>query len=508
MPNTSQKPQDSHERYTRMVGALNSALEVFCSYNKKTFDEVLTDIMLPIAEVMEVSQIFVDRQIEKDGANCLQRGYRWDKNSGGLAIKDVELLHENEIVAEWADALRKGGCVNRCLSDTSGEERALMDRFGVKSITMAPIFMHEEFWGAVVFEDSEKERYFDEDCMSLILSYARLFVNAIIRNDMELEMVRQNDINKKIAKDAAQAVERTRLMLDATPLSCLMWTNDFRIIDCNITALELYKLKSRQEVIERFLELSPEYQPDGQLSEEKGRKYVEKAYAEGSSIMDWTHILDDGTVLPVETTLVRVLYKGEHVVVGFSRDLRQIKNMESNILRLESESEKIYYDPLTGSYNRRFFDENLSRVINTLSRSSGILSLMMIDIDYFKNYNDSYGHAAGDDCLRTIAKILLDNTARADDFVVRYGGDEFAIVLPNTEESGARMIAEKIVKNIGNYTMRIEPNGEAITVTTSIGVATGKVKPRHRADDFILRADELLYKSKQDGRNRYTSGLL
>ena len=379
MSDPSHKPQDTPESYAGMVGALNSALEVFCSNNEKTFDGVLTKIMLPVAKAMGVSRIFVTRLVEKDGEDCLMRVFQWDKNNRGSTIKGSELLPEREFVTEWAGALRHGVCLNRRLADATGDERTLMDRFGLKSITIAPVFVREEFWGDVVFEDHEVERYYTGDSMSLILSYARLFVNAIIRNDMEIEMVRQNDINKRI---------------------------------------------------------------------------------------------------------------------------------ESNILRLESESEKIYYDPLTGIYNRRFFDENLSRVINTLSRSTDVLSLMMVDIDYFKNYNDSFGHAAGDDCLKTIAEILSDNTTRADDFVVRYGGDEFAIVLPNTEESGARLIAEKILSSLDSCVMHRGNNGEEIVVSVSIGVTTGIVRPRNRADDFVLRADELLYKSKQDGRNRYTFGRL
>jgi len=182
--------------------------------------------------------------------------------------------------------------------------------------------------------------------------------------------------------------------------------------------------------------------------------------------------------------------------------------IEHDMQRLETESEKIYYDPLTGIYNRRFFDERLSRLISTLSRSRGILSFLMFDIDNFKNFNDSFGHTAGDECLKAIAEILSSSTARADDFVVRYGGDEFAVVLPNTDESGACLIADKILKSLNSHVMRLDNEGKEYRVTASMGVTTGKVRPRHRPDDYILRADELLYKSKQDGRNRYTFGEL
>ena len=188
----------------------------------------------------------------------------------------------------------------------------------------------------------------------------------------------------------------------------------------------------------------------------------------------------------------------------FAERLVDIKKMESNILRLENESIKIYYDPLTGIYNRRFFDENLSRLMNTLSRSGGSLCLMMIDIDFFKDYNDTYGHRAGDECLKKVAEILTNVTTRVDDFVVRYGGDEFAVVLPNADENGAQMIADKMLNAVRDSDILHEKSSLGSTITVSIGVTTGKVQPRHRADDFIQLADELLYKSKQTGRDKYT----
>jgi len=182
--------------------------------------------------------------------------------------------------------------------------------------------------------------------------------------------------------------------------------------------------------------------------------------------------------------------------------------MENSIIRLRSESEKIYYDPLTGIFNRRFFDENLNGFIKTLSRSSGILSLLMIDIDYFKNYNDSYGHSAGDDCLKIVAKTLKNNVTRSDDFVVRYGGEEFAVVLPNTDEDGARLLADKMLESVRSCKIQHRASSVADIVTISIGVTTGEVGNTSRADDFIIRADELLYLSKQNGRNRSTYGRL
>jgi diguanylate cyclase (GGDEF)-like protein len=166
--------------------------------------------------------------------------------------------------------------------------------------------------------------------------------------------------------------------------------------------------------------------------------------------------------------------------------------------------DRAYHDGLTGVYNRRYFDENITHSIASLSRSKGVLSLMMIDIDFFKKYNDTYGHIEGDHCLRAIAETLSKSMPRTDDFVARYGGEEFVVVLPNTDENGARVVADKILGNIRNLGIPHEKNTAADCVTVSIGVTTGAVSHTQTGDDYVKKADEILYASKQNGRNRYT----
>jgi len=300
--------------------------------------------------------------------------------------------------------------------------------------------------------------------------------------------------------------EGLRAFFNVIPLCCLIWARDYKIIDCNEKAVELFGLNNKQELINGYSGMSPKCQPDGQLSHNKLLWCIDEAFETGRCSIDWMHQLPDDTLLPVETTLVRFPIKGEYVVAGFSRDNRLIIRMANSIHRLESESEKIYFDPLTGIFNRRFFDETLNRVLKTLSRSGGMISLLMIDIDFFKSYNDTYGHSAGDLCLRIVAETLAKSVTRADDFVVRYGGEEFAVVLPNTDEDGARLLADNMLENIRACKIPHSSSSVADIVTVSIGVTTGKVPFKTRSDDFIIRADEMLYVSKQSGRNRSTFG--
>jgi diguanylate cyclase (GGDEF)-like protein len=165
---------------------------------------------------------------------------------------------------------------------------------------------------------------------------------------------------------------------------------------------------------------------------------------------------------------------------------------------------KVNVDAMTGIYNRRYFENSLSTLKESLSISGGRMSILMMDVDFFKKYNDTYGHVEGDECLKTIASTLQNTLQRGDDFVARYGGEEFVIVLPNTDESGARNIADKVLQNIRAVKIPHEKNDEnGSIVTISIGITT--VNPTEAQDEmeYVKRADEALYAAKSGGRNRY-----
>jgi len=165
--------------------------------------------------------------------------------------------------------------------------------------------------------------------------------------------------------------------------------------------------------------------------------------------------------------------------------------------------EKVHFDALTGIYNRRFLDDNIKRIINSLSRSNGVLSVMMLDIDFFKKYNDTYGHSMGDECLKAVAKALSE-TGRVNDCVIRYGGEEFVVLLSNTDETGAGIMAGRLIDSVRTLCIPHINSDIADYVTVSIGATTVKVKHHHQYMSYIERADEALYMSKDTGRNKYT----
>ena len=167
-------------------------------------------------------------------------------------------------------------------------------------------------------------------------------------------------------------------------------------------------------------------------------------------------------------------------------------------------TDKMYHDQLTGIYNRRYLEDSLKRISHSLKRYGDVLSVMMIDIDYFKKFNDTYGHSEGDICLKAVAEALNDTLLRPDDFVARYGGEEFTVILPYTDENGARFIAEKMLKNIRNLKIAHEKSEAADYVTISIGLTTINAELSQDGNEYLKTADKALYQSKSNGRNQYT----
>lgn len=159
-------------------------------------------------------------------------------------------------------------------------------------------------------------------------------------------------------------------------------------------------------------------------------------------------------------------------------------------------------DGLTGLANRRRFDEVLAQEYTRHARSAGELSLIMLDVDHFKAYNDTYGHVSGDDCLRQIAGVINRSVIRVTDLAARYGGEEFVCVLPETNQKGALAIAEKI--RLGIIALSIPHSGSSAAshVTASLGVVTTRCFPEKSALNIVAQADEQLYKAKASGRNR------
>lgn len=203
-------------------------------------------------------------------------------------------------------------------------------------------------------------------------------------------------------------------------------------------------------------------------------------------------VRDDSTEIPREVILIM-------------RDITERKKLDEKLNTLA------LTDGLTGLANRRAFDEALEREWRRTLREGSQMSLVLVDIDHFKDLNDSYGHQVGDDCLRAVAAAIKD-AVRASDIATRYGGDEIAIILPGADASGAREVARKV--RVAVEALHISHGGlEAAGgwVTASVGVATALSRQggtMQMPQSLLQAADNALYKAKHDGRNRVATTLL
>jgi diguanylate cyclase (GGDEF)-like protein len=183
-------------------------------------------------------------------------------------------------------------------------------------------------------------------------------------------------------------------------------------------------------------------------------------------------------------------------VIETLRDVTEQKLAQTALERLAT------LDGLTGIANRRHFDERLQNEWSRASRANAPLSLIMADVDYFKRYNDTYGHQQGDECLKAVSAVLQRLAFRVSDLAARYGGEEFAVILPNTDLKGACEVAERIRAEVEAAALPHGGNEVAPCVTLSLGVATLFPDAEGQSKTLVSQADQALYQAKKEGRNR------
>ncbi|WP_223271713.1 GGDEF domain-containing protein [Colwellia hornerae] len=184
----------------------------------------------------------------------------------------------------------------------------------------------------------------------------------------------------------------------------------------------------------------------------------------------------------------------------------QERTLELNIALQELEEvnkeleEKNTLDELTGLYNRRFYDQKILAEYRRSRRNLTPLSLLVIDIDHFKTVNDNYGHLAGDECLVAVAACIKSCLRRSADISCRYGGEEFCLILPETDSKGAMALAEELRESIASC--QVSYNDIIINLTISCGISTYLQQKDVQAEHLFVVADQALYQAKHNGRNQ------
>lgn len=227
-------------------------------------------------------------------------------------------------------------------------------------------------------------------------------------------------------------------------------------------------------------------------------------------LLDGYRVLTPHLFASVAITIVWLLYLGkDHFITRkrrFEHTHEQWKAHQQitlQLLELEAQKKKLQAlavtDGLTGVYNRGYFDSELDKELKRLARNASPLTLVLVDIDHFKQVNDTLGHTVGDDFLQRVSEELKHVFKRATDSVCRYGGEEFAVILPNTDQTGAELLVKRLRHAVQQANLP-HPNGKPLTV--SIGVAITR-SAEFTASSLIDRADQALYRVKEQGRDSY-----
>ena len=305
--------EEIHER-DLLLRTVNRAADILLAATEETFDVSLNEGISLLADIIDVEGVAIWRnEMRYDHLHYVLQ-YKWVNNSSF----DQRFIHD-DLAFPYStpmNNLSNGKYINLPINKLPADNRELLEPYGVKSILLIPLFLYHQFWGFISFYNCHKERIFKLDEIDILHSASLMLLNALKRLEHSIK--------------AREADERAKLMLNATPLGCSLWDKDEYCIDCNEEALKMYGLESKQDFKDKFFELSPEFQPDGQVSREKAFAYLREAFKEGKCTFDWIHQLPDGTPVPTEVTLIRVKYGDKYVVASYMRDLREYKQLIKN----------------------------------------------------------------------------------------------------------------------------------------------------------------------------------
>ncbi|WP_171038092.1 sensor domain-containing diguanylate cyclase [Aquibacillus sediminis] len=332
-----------------------------------------------------------------------------------------------------------------------------------------------------------------------------LYINAapiIVKNEITGVIgVAQDVTQQKLAeKELKESEERYRQLIELYPDGLYVHDHD-QILYVNDRAVELLGGENKQQILKKSI---IDFLPDEKQHEIrlKLKTILYEGYPSPKST-EIEFITLTGEKIIAEIGTARITYNGKSALLVSFRDITKRKEQEEKLQKANQLLRNFSnVDGLTGVYNRRYFDQTLETEWERAHRYGRSVSLIMVDIDQFKNYNDTYGHLQGDECLKMVTKTIQTCLQRPTDVLARYGGEEFAIILPETNQQGACYIGERVRKEINSQNIPHESSEIKTNVTVSIGIATLIPSDDLSPTNLIEMADVALYKAKNRGKNR------
>ena len=313
------------------------------------------------------------------------------------------------------------------------------------------------------------------------------------------------DITERKQAEAAlrEAEKRYRELVEFAPLGIFQSTPQGRYISANTRLAQIYGYDSRQDLIEGVQDIS------GQLYVDQNERDTRTQGLDTDAATEGRRRRKDGSIIWVSLFKRAVCDESGAILryEGFVSDITTRKQAEAALAESNRKLEALSHtDGLTGIANRRYFDEMLVQEHGRHVRSGGHLSLILLDIDYFKAFNDLYGHVMGDECLRQVALVIAESASRPADLAARYGGEEFVCILPETGTVGAIAIAQKIRMAIQALATPHAGSHVSDHITASLGIVTVRCTINGSVEDIVKQADAMLYLAKSSGRNQVKFG--
>lgn len=345
----------------------------------------------------------------------------------------------------------------------------------IKSMLTIPIMVEDEWWGTLGFDDCERAYDWSDVEVALLKTAGYLISNAVLRDRLSAKR-KQFEILKQLTDSSVWEFDIKTGQVWCSPELIYSIPTPAENLHFSLhNALRLIHPKDRRMLVRN----AREYMKGEQ---ERVFRYDMRIYTDCGDLR-WVELIGN----------VRRNSRGlPDQLAGIIIDIRQRKKEEERL------REEAVTDPLTGVTNRRMFEFRLSEQIDSSVNTGKIFSILLFDIDNFKDLNDAHGHMVGDKCLRHLTS-LCGKYLRKDDMLARVGGDEFALILPDTDQATATEIGERIRQKVNTTPLKI--NKEKLSMTISVGIATNEGKLTTSAR-IIERADMALYEAKKLGRNK------
>ncbi|WOD41083.1 diguanylate cyclase domain-containing protein [Nodosilinea sp. E11] len=485
--------------------------------------------------------------------------YQFQSNGRGVvtheAIADAELsiLHrqiedhcfdQEHAIQYWSGRVGQINDVAN-LGDVSRCYRDMLLSFAIRANLVVPIIHNligetRYLWGLVILHQCHQPRQWQQDEIDLLQELSAHLAIAIQQSrlfEQVRRQIRQEQLLNHILDDMRASLEVQAILTGTVERLC----SALNLSQCGITLLDhtLANLPSpfvvsaqAPNLVTPALPLKITETLRQQLREASNATVAAPAAAtpfwlhqaqlisQGQTTYVATIIRTEGQVqgllwlCPSPAQLVSSLdtlsppeFSDLHLVEEVAIQLSQVLQQAALYQRLQTANDELqrlaHLDGLTQIANRREFDRYLFQEWQRLQREQGSLALVLADVDYFKGYNDTYGHLAGDDCLRSLGQLFTQVTKRPADLAVRYGGEEFALILPNTTTAGAIALIAEVRAHLARLALPNRASPLYGQLTLSFGITAIVPTPRLSLEQLIKRADQALYAAKQNGRNRY-----